>query len=701
MLSGGGARGAAHIGVIKILEQYRIPIDCIAGTSMGALIGGAYATGMTVDQMEAIMKMMSVELLFRETPPRQQLTMRAKLDDYHNYIGPELAVEKGAVKLPMGAVSGVKLEAVLRRIAQVTGYHRFDDFPIPFRAVATDLVTGKKVIFEKGELADVMRASMSVPGAIAPVESGEMLLVDGMLTANLPVEVARAMGADVIIAVNVGTPLLKRAQINGVLGVTGQMLSILTEQNVKVSLAALRPGDILISPELGDYSTADFDRLPGIVPLGEAAAQNAAAQLAALSIPTEEYAALRRSQTRPVAADARPLDAVWVAPLVKVNPQSVLLAMKTRTGVAVDQITLDADIRRVYGSGDFGHVGYSFLEDTGRRVLVVEAVEKSTSRDTLRFGLGLSSDFNGDAFYNLVGSYSKNWLNERGGEWRTDFQIGRTSSIRSEIYQPFDVSNRFFIAPAVEAQRRTNYLYQGDHRVASYVLSYRRGTLDLGAPIGNLGEVRAGVVRGVIEPRLDTGAESLSPGASKIAQGAFTARLVFDQLDSLNFPRAGWQGGATIFQSNSVLGAHDTYTRWEVNGSFVRSFGENTFNLAIKAGGAIGSNALPRYDQFQWGGFLQQSGYRTGQLYGQNVTFGRLIYYRRLLKGGLFDGAYGGVSLEAGKVGRPLVPDSPEGLLKSASIFVGADSPLGPVYFAYGRSTSGSGSFYFYLGRPF
>ena len=207
VLSGGGARGAAHVGVIKVLEQYHVPIDCVAGTSMGSLVGGAYATGMTVEEMEHINSIISVDLIYKETPPREALAIRRKQDDYGILIGPEFGMKDGSVKLAKGLVTGVQLETVLRRLSRIKGYHKFDDFPIQFRAIATDLVTGNPVVFRDGDLADVMRASMSVPGAIAPAEFGGMMLVDGMLTSNLPVQAARDLGADIIIAVNVGTPL--------------------------------------------------------------------------------------------------------------------------------------------------------------------------------------------------------------------------------------------------------------------------------------------------------------------------------------------------------------------------------------------------------------------------------------------------------------------------------------------------------------
>src|SRR3990167_1207322 len=469
VLSGGGARGAAHVGVLRVLEEYRVPVDCIAGTSMGSLVGAAFATGTSIDEMERLLGGISTELLFKEKPPRQELAMRRKQDDYSILFTPEVGLQNGQVKVGKGLVTGVQLETVLRQLSKAKGYQQFDSLPIPFRAVATNLVTGKAVVFREGELANVMRASMSVPGAVAPAEFDGMLLVDGMLTSNLPVQTARAdMGADIIIAVNVGTPLLKREDINGIFGVTGQMLSILTEQNVQTSLASLTSQDILISPDLGDYSTGDFDNLPQIAPLGEVAARKVAAQLKQLSLPVAEYAALRQRQLRNVEPDMRVVDEVRFDNLRRVNPQTSKALMDTETGKAVDQPKLDRDLRRLYGTGDFEHVSYRLLEESGKNVLAVDAAEKSWGPDYLRFGLGMSSDFSGDAFYNLLGSYRQTWLNELGAEWRTDVQIGHTNGLYSEFYQPFSATGPFFVAPHLAIEQQTADIYQDDNRVASY-----------------------------------------------------------------------------------------------------------------------------------------------------------------------------------------------------------------------------------------
>jgi len=700
VLSGGGARGAAHLGVLKVLEEYRVPVHCIAGTSMGSLVGAAYATGTTLPEMDQIMRGISTELLFKDKPPRQELSMRRKQDDYGIFIGPEIGIGGGELHIGKGVVTGIQLEAVLRSLSKVKGFHQFDGLAIPFRAVATDLVTGKAVIFSEGELANVMRASMSVPGAVAPAEFGGMMLVDGMLTSNLPVQTAREMGADVVIAVNVGTPLLKREKLNGILGVSSQMLSILTEQNVQASLDSLKKTDVLISPDLGDYGTGDFDDLPGIVPLGEVAARKAAEQLKSLAIPAAEYAALRKRQMVEVKPDLTPVDEIRIESLQSVNPVAVAAVMKTQSGKPIDQKVLDRDMGRIYGLGNFETVNYSFMEEPGKRILVVNAVEKTWGMRSLRLGLGLSSDFQSSSYFNLVGSYREYWLNSLGAEWRTDLQVGRTSSFTTEFYQPLTARGTFFVAPNFFFERRTSDIYQNEDRVASYSVQAAGVGLDVGSVLGQYGELRVGVQRGRLKPELEIGPAVLSPGPS-VDQGAFRLRLVLDQMDSVHFPRAGWRTTAKVYKSSGTLGADESYTRWDMDGAAAYSIGPHTFNAGIKAGGRIGSDRLPRYEFFQWGGFLQQSGYATGQLIGEKIVFGRVMYYHRIFKGTMLEGAYGGVSLEAGKVSDPLVAGSPDGLLKSGSLFLGLDTPIGPAYLAYGQATGGNNSLYFFLGRAF
>jgi NTE family protein len=700
VLSGGGARGAAHIGVIKVLEELRVPIDCIAGTSMGSLVGGAYASGMSVPEMEALTTEITTAILFKDTPPRQEESMRRKLDDRSILFGLELGLRDGELLLQKGVVSGIQLEAVLRRLTKVKGREDFDTLPIPFRAVATDLVTGKAVVFDRGELAQVMRASMSVPAVVAPAQIGDMLLVDGGLTNNLPVDVVRAMGADIVIAVNLGTPLMTRDQLGSVLGVTGQMINILTEQNVRASLAMLRPSDILIEPALGHFSAGDFDHLPATVPVGETAARAVAPKLAALSLSPQSYAALRSGQQAPPAPPVGVVADIRFPGLARVNPESLLDYLETRPGEPLDSARLDRDLRRVYGLGDFEHVDYQLIEQAGQQIVSINAIEKSWGPDYLRFGLGLQSDFKGENAFNLAASYRRTWLNTLGAEWRTDVQVGQVSYLTTEFYQPLGARNGLFIAPRATILRRNLDLFAEDNRIARYNVRTAYVSLDLGASFTRYGETRIGLAFGRSSATLDTGSPEFEPNPNNVRRAGVTYRAIVDQLSSASFPREGYAASLDVFASLKGLGARDEYSRYDFNAFGSHSWGRHTISLGGRFAGKASGDALPAYDIVQWGGFLQQSGLPAGALLGQRLSFGRAVYTYRLLEQKILEGFYVGGSAEVGRMDQPLVPGNLTGTLYSGALFFGADTPIGPVYLGYGLTSGGHSSAYFFLGRP-
>ena len=700
VLSGGGARGAAHIGVIKVLEELRVPIDCIAGTSMGSLVGGAYASGMSVAEMEALIAEITTALLFKDTPPREEESMRRKLDDRSILFALELGLRDGELLLQKGVVSGVQLEAVLRRLSKIRGREDFDRLPIPYRAVATDLVTGKAVVFDRGELAQVMRASMSVPAVIAPAQIGDMLLVDGGLTNNLPVDVVRAMGADVVIAVNLGTPLMTREELRSVLGVTGQMINILTEQNVRASLAMLRPGDILIEPALGRFSAGDFDHLPATVPVGEAAARAVAPRLAALSMAPQAYAELRERQQAPPAPPTGVVADIRFPGLARVNPESLLDFMDTRPGETLDTARLDRDLRRIYGLGDFEHVDYQLFDQAGQQVVSINAIEKSWGPDYLRFGLGLQSDFKGENAFNLAASYRRTWLNPLGGEWRTDLQVGQVSYLTTEFYQPLGARNGLFFAPRATILRRNLDVFAEDDRIARYNIRTGYVSLDLGASFTRYGETRIGLAFGRSSATLDTGSPEFAPERNKVTRAGVTYRAIVDQLSSASFPREGYAASLDVFASLKGLGAQDDYSRYDFNALGSHSWGRHTVALGGRFAGKATGDDLPAYDLIQWGGFLQQSGLPAGALLGQRLSFGRAIYTYRLLEQKILEGLYVGASAEVGRMDQPIVPGNLTGTLVSGALFFGADTPIGPVYLGYGVTTGGYRSAYFFLGRP-
>jgi len=323
VLSGGGARGVAHIGVLKVLEELRVPIDFIVGTSMGSLVGGLYASGMSPGEMEKRIEAMDWEDILRDTPPREAIPWRQKRDDRIGLFGLELGFRDGEILLPMGTTSGYKLEFLLTNfvgLEQARAARSFDAVPIPFRAVAMDLEDGRMRVFDRGVLVKAMRASMSIPAVFAPVEIDGRLYVDGGMVRNLPVDVAREAGCEVIIAVNLGTPPRRRDQLRSAASVALQAINLMTDQNVRVSLGELTEKDILILPQLGEFSSSDFAAAMQTIPVGIAAARVAGERLKALSVSEEEYRTWRSSLAARKAGEVESADIRVADTMQRVNP---------------------------------------------------------------------------------------------------------------------------------------------------------------------------------------------------------------------------------------------------------------------------------------------------------------------------------------------------------------------------------------------
>ena len=704
VLSGGGARGAAHVGVLKVLEELRVPVDLIVGTSMGSIVGASYASGNSVTEMERDIGTITTANLFTDRPPRADLPMRRKADDTEPYIIPELGVTGDGIALPKGIITGVSVEAQLRKLVKFTTVRRFDQLPIPFRAIATDLGTGEMVELKDGSLITAMRASMSVPGGMAPVRIGDQQLVDGGLVRNLPVDVARAMGADIVIAVNLGTPLMKPEQITSVLSVTGQMINILTEQNVRRSLAELKPQDVLVLPELGDFSAGDFDNLPKTVPIGEAAARKVADRLRALALPPEQYAALRlRQGPASTASMITVVDEIRVEGTKRINAEVVRQSMQTEVGQAIDRDTLDLDLRRIYGRGDFENVGYTVEEIDGKRVLTVKVQERPETHYG-RFGLELEADLGQRSFFNLYASHRAKALNRFGAEWKNDVVLGRNVLVSTEFYQPLSAGQYFFIAPQLRYQNRPLDLYIDDLLTAEYQDQSGVAQFDVGANFLQYGQARLGLAIGERRFSQQSGSVALpDSGSTNIRAAVFDLRM--DQFSGVNFPTAGWGADGKLYSQLGALGGEDPYNKWRAGAGAAFSAGLHTFDVAASAGGKLGSRGIPVYDQFELGGFLKLSGLAPGQIRTEDYQFARLGYRTKLADIPLFEGMYFGASLEVARA-RPVIPvwkgELVEGKLTipAGAVYFGVDSPLGPLYLGFGYSSRDNSAVYLFLGRP-
>lgn len=426
VLGGGGARGGAHLGVLEVLEELRVPVDCIAGTSMGALVGGAYAAGVAPADVKKLVADTDWISIFDDTAGRRQLDIRRKEMDERFYSAIELGVSTEGLRFREGAVSGEKLKLFFNQLVRSDlGDRAIDELALPLAIIATDIGTGERVAMRTGNLTSAMRASMSVPGLIAPVVRDGRKLVDGGLTDNLPVgEVRSLCDPDVVIAVNVGSPLLKPDQVTGVVTVLGQVVNLLTEQNVAKSLALLTPRDVYIQPDLGDISATAFTRQLDAAGKGREAALAMAESLRRYAIPAPDYLAWQ-ANVRLVAPRSPPLiDQVEVAETRFVSPDTIRSGIRQREGEPLDTDTLARDLVREFSQGDLSSLDYSVMRERDRTILRVTPVEKPWGPDYLRFGFNMSSDFRSESRFNLRALYRSTWLNALGAEWLLGGQIG-------------------------------------------------------------------------------------------------------------------------------------------------------------------------------------------------------------------------------------------------------------------------------------
>lgn len=707
VLSGGGARGFAHIGALQALQQLHVPIDCIAGTSMGAIIGGLYAEGVSVDVLRSQVSGMDWAGVLSSRPAREGLNFRRKLADEQMPGGIEFGLsDRGQVQFPNAAVNTTQLEQVLTNLTlPAISVHGFNSLPIPFRAVATNMVTGQKVILQQGVLATALRASMSVPGVFPPTEVNGALLGDGGLVDNLPVDVARDMGAQHIVAINIGTPLASRQSLDNIVGLTSQMINILIDQNIRGQIATLKPGDVLISPDLGNLSSLDFQAGDRAIKIGYDAVMAAREQLAPLALSPAQYAQWRNAFARRAQAlveqmqFSAPLAGVEVRGLPAGVGKTLQAQLRQRAGEPLNFKAVNQDVDRLFGLGDFSRVDYRLIDHAQGQLLEYRLQNKPWGPNYLRFGLGLYTDFRNQSRFSLQLAQRRPWLNSLGGEWRNDMQIGWRNRWFSEVYQPLNARDSVFASPYFDLDARPVDVYQGDNPIVRYRLNTRRVGLDLGVPIAGYGELRLGVSRANISADYLLGQTGLVNGQT-LREGGVRALATFDRLDHAYFPTSGWRARLETFAARTALGSDSNYDRIDLSGQADFSAGRHTVELAGRAASFRDRKGLG-LDYFSLGGFDAMSGYREGQLIGNYLVYGRLGYRYELTTPGLFGGAsYLGLVYERGNTWTQRTDVNLGDLRQSMGLYLGTDTPLGPVYFGVAKAPGQKVNVYLTLGRP-
>jgi NTE family protein len=701
VLSGGGARGLAHIGVLQALRRMRVPVDMVVGTSMGSVVGGAYAAGRNPQELQTLAEGVAWGEVLADKPRRDQLTQRRRSEDVELPSRMEFALGRRGLALPPAVAGNAALEhALLQLLPAARAEQPPASLPLPFRAVASDLLTGEMVVLAEAPLLSALRASLSVPGVFTPLRLQGRLLVDGGLVRNLPIDVARAMGAEIVIAVNLGTSLAPESELGSSLGVAQQMLNILTEQNVQRSLQELRPADILLTPDLAGIGFLDFKHARRAIASGEQAAQKLAPRLAALAVSEELYARLeaRRvgspgwgdSPQTVVRLDVRGTEVINPEALRKQAAQEGL-----EVGVPITETQVRAVAQTLYGRGDVDRVGTTVRDGPDGRSVVLDVSEAAWTRNRVRLGLELSSDFGSNNSFGVIGMHMADWLNSWGAEWRTVARLGTSRSLESQWWQPLGAGSPWFALGQADISSSDQDIFADGLRVARAGFRTTTGRLALGRELGHWGTVRLGVLR------TSQIAELLVPqdpaAKERFAGSAGYVELDIDTLAPIAFPERGWllqgfwfkplrSGTPAAAAVTSQLFGMAAFTRGPIAGHVYAEWSHQPGGLSPRA----------------LGGFLRLSGTEPLSVGGRTVVLARLVLARRL--GELPVSAGGavraGLSVEVGNGFQARQKSGWAQLQQAGSAFVSVDTRFGPLYLALGGTRGGSGSVYVFLG-PF
>ncbi|MFN7055606.1 patatin-like phospholipase family protein [Hyphomonas sp.] len=697
VLSGGGALGLAHVGAIQELEAMGLRPDMVVGTSMGAVIGGLYASGMSSEALAEAVESADWAGIFNPAPQRRRLTFRQKQQQADFPGTASLGVSGAGLILPTGAVSDQTLMKELRRFTPARmAMESFDDLPIPFRAVATDIATGEAVILDRGELPMAMRASMSVPGVFAAVPLDGRLLVDGGLAANIPVSVAREMGADIVIAVWTPNELLPQEQIGSVVSVLSQTVSLLILANERAETAAMLPDDILLRVDTGKIGPTAFTRSGELFAAGRAAVTGEMARLSALA------AERPAPPERPREPDPRVISFVRIENTSRLSQSLLEARTLPLLGQPADPAEINEVIDDIYALGPFERVDYTLAEQDGLSGLVLRAEDLRPDAGRLRLGLIVESDFNTESDASVSTDYRSPALDAYGSEIRALATIGDLAELGLEYFRLLEPEQSWFASARIGARKRpVNIFSERGFKTGAYDLTYGLAALDIGRQFGNFAEIRVGTEFGTGEAKLREGVAPVDGTGVNI--GRLTASAGFDTLDDPFFPREGQQGTLRYAYGLEALGERQDFQTISLSGLTAVSRGQHTL-MGSLSGGFLLDGTSPFDASYRVGGLFSLSGYRLEELTGENYLAGRIVY--RYAIGGGQPALFGvplfvGGSVEAGEAWSRTESFTLEDLRFGGSVYTGTHTALGPIYLAFGRSEGGRQTAYLVIGRTF
>ncbi|MFW0914485.1 patatin-like phospholipase family protein [Vibrio parahaemolyticus] len=726
VLAGGGAKGAAHIGVLKALEEMHIPVDIITGTSMGAYVGGLYATGMSADEIESFIYSVDWNSGYRDRVDRSQRRVRDKEYEDRYQITTDLGLRFGEVRAPTGVVQGQNMLRVLRETTGNLGrFESFDELAIPYRSVATDILELDEVVIGNGYLVDAMMASMSVPGALPPYKLNGHMLVDGGVVNNMPVDVARAMGADVVIAVDISTDYKTEDDFTGLFTVADQLSNYLVRRSTQQQVETLQEHDVYIRPNVGQMETVEFDKMPWAFQSGYDITKEMESKLAGLRLSNAEYQKYidhkQEVRKKLVYGDDRVVDEIVIVNNTHYSDVLLTNRLELETGRKIETAEIEKAVENLYALDRFELITYHFEEVDGSNLLVFDVNEKSWGPNYLNFRFFLEDDFDTDSQYGIGMSTNFTNLNSHGAEMALNVEMGTDKLIEAELYSPVLSSQEFFVAGKVaySSEGRNLPVSDDDSSLSSVndflPVSYTEFVSEIAIGIQPTlwQELRLG-------GRYSSGSIELSTLAS-VGNLDFERRGLFanyrlDTLDDFAFPTRG------LLVDLEYLVSHDTSPE-EIGQSKPKDIVEDTvYEIDARFKGAMSYQRHTLVGQAEYsfvqsknssitlaprelGGFLHLSGIPRNSLIGQNLFFSSLVYRYKWFDNdfGLFEApVYVGASLEHGGTWSDndlKLNEAP--LYNAASIFFGVDSPIGPIMLAYGRTEQDMEAVYLIVGTSF
>jgi len=695
VLEGGGALGLAHVGVLRWFEEHHIPIDYVSGTSMGGLVGGLYATGRSSDEIHAFLQKINWYSALNNDIPYRDLVFRRKEDARAYPASLEFGFKDRSAVLPSGFNSGHEVGLILDRIAYpYTELRSFNDLPTPFRCVATDLVSGKAVVFDQGSLSEALRATMSLPAIFSPVRRNGQILVDGGLLENLPVDVARRMGADVVIAVNLQTKPLDPDASLSAFAVLQRSISVGISVN---ELESMRRADLVIQVHSQNYTSTDYEAAEKIISLGFEGSEERNSVLSRFALSDVEWAAYTQEKTRRAARPPVP-EFIQVTGADSNITEALEKMLADDIGQPLDFDRINAQLTEITGLGRFSRAGYQLIHKDGKPGLLIRADQKEYGSPIVKPLVLLDgSDYNNVRF--SVGARLTFFdLGAFGAEWRNDVIVGSDYGIASEYYRPLDRPGHFFVAPRLFANTTPFDLYDGDQRVASYRERNLGGGVDVGIAINRDSEFRIGYQLEDFKLTRNIGAVEFPNVGGR--QGFTQLRYLIDRTDDRSVPRQGYRVESSFryFDANPL--ASGGFPVAELQTSFFHRLNPPSSIFLTASGGTTFSYQDVGVPPFSLGGPLRLSAYGTNTFLTNQYFLFQAGYIRRLreLTPLLGRNLYLVTNYEIGKAyfgsyASNLPMDINAGIL--------IQTFLGPVVFGGAVGDTGHSKFYFKIGRYF